>query len=181
MTLNDIIVSALIQTGRGHDAQTLDTWRDKLTGFANDAICDLAFTIKPVRTEQAEMEGGIIDCLSLERECVRVMKVVKDGESLDFYTDDENHGRIYTSGGDGKVSITYRYMPRTLSAATDEPELPEACQQLIVTYVVARERASGDAASQRGANVYFQLYETGKLKLRAHMGGNEAYKIRNRW
>lgn len=25
MTLNDIIVSALIQTGRGHDAQTMDT------------------------------------------------------------------------------------------------------------------------------------------------------------
>ncbi len=181
MTLNDIIVSALIQTGRGHDAQTLDTWRDKLTGFANDAIRDLALTIKPVRTEKVRMKDGVIDCLSLERECVRVMKVKRDSCEMDFYTDDENHGRIRTLGGDGEADITYRYVPRSLSAATDEPELPEACQQLIVTYVVARERASGDAASQRGANVYFQLYETGKLKLREHMGGKEAYEIRNRW
>ena len=37
MTLNDIIVSALAQLDRGHDAQTLDTWREKLTRFANEA------------------------------------------------------------------------------------------------------------------------------------------------
>ena len=41
MTLNDIIVSALAQLDRGHDAQTLDTWREKLTRFAcgNNAVC----------------------------------------------------------------------------------------------------------------------------------------------
>ena len=38
MTLNDIIVSALAQLDRGHDAQTLDIWRDKFTRFANDAV-----------------------------------------------------------------------------------------------------------------------------------------------
>lgn len=71
MTLNDIIVSALIQTGRGHDAQTMDTWRDKLTGFANDAIMDLALTVRPIRTEKAAIANGRIDCNALERECIR--------------------------------------------------------------------------------------------------------------
>ena len=42
MTLNDIIVSALAQLDRGHDAQTLDTWREKLTRFANEAVLDLS-------------------------------------------------------------------------------------------------------------------------------------------
>ena len=42
MTLNDIIVSALAQLDRGHDAQTLDIWRDKFTRFANEAVVDLA-------------------------------------------------------------------------------------------------------------------------------------------
>lgn len=181
MTLNDIIVSALIQTGRGHDAQTMDTWRDKLTGFANDAIADLALTIKPVRTEKAAINGGRIDCGALERECIRVMKVKLGGRELNFCTDDEAAAGIITEKAEGEAEITYRYMPRQLSAATDEPELPAICQPLIVTYVVARERASGDAGSQRGGNIYFQLYETGKLKLRAHLGGGEAYKIKNRW
>ena len=61
------------------------------------------------------------------------------------------------------------------------PELNEACQQLIVTYVVARERASGEVNTQRGGNIYFQLYETGKQKLRPHMGGRDAYMLKNRW
>ena len=41
MTLNDIIVSALAQLDRGHDAQTMDVWRDKFTRFANDAVTDI--------------------------------------------------------------------------------------------------------------------------------------------
>ena len=51
MTLNDIIVSALAQLDRGHDAQTLDTWREKLTRFANEAVLDLSEAYCPRRTE----------------------------------------------------------------------------------------------------------------------------------
>lgn len=50
-----------------------------------------------------------------------------------------------------------------------------------MTYVVARERASGEVNTQRGGNIYFQLYETGKQKLRPHMGGRDAYMLKNRW
>ena len=50
MTLNDIIVSALAQLDRGHDAQSLDVWRDKFTRFANDGVTDICATYKPRRT-----------------------------------------------------------------------------------------------------------------------------------
>ena len=46
MTLNDIIVSALAQLDRGHDAQSLDVWRDKFTRFANDGVTDICATYK---------------------------------------------------------------------------------------------------------------------------------------
>ena len=85
MTLNDIIVNALMQMDRGHDAQTLDIWRDKLTGFANDAIADLAMTIKPVRTEKAEIDNSCIDCSRLQRECVKVVRVRINGRDMPFY------------------------------------------------------------------------------------------------
>ena len=44
MTLNDIIVSALAQLDRGHDAQSLDVWRDKFTRVANDGVTDICVT-----------------------------------------------------------------------------------------------------------------------------------------
>ena len=96
MTLNDIIVSALIQTGRGHDAQTMDTWRDKLTGFANDAIMDLALTVRPIRTEKAAIANGRIDCNALERECIRVMSIRQCGREADFYADERSVPAAYS-------------------------------------------------------------------------------------
>ena len=181
MTLNDIIVSALIQTGRGHDAQTLDTWRDKLTDFANDAMADLALSLRPIRTEKTRIENGRVDCRGLERECIRVMRINKDGRDVGFYTDERETGVVRVAAGDGEAEITYGFMPRPLTNASDEPELSEACQRLIVTYVVARERASGEVNTQRGGNIYFQLYEKGKQRLRPHMVGRDAYKLKNRW
>ncbi len=181
MTLNDIIVSALIQTGHGHDAQTMDIWRDKLTGFANDAIVDLSHCVKPTKTEKAAVKGGEIDCTKLSRECVRVTAVKINGEDVPFYESENKSGGVSVAAGDGEADITYRFIPRRLSNASDEPELGEAAGQLIITYVVARERASGDAANQRGGNIYFQLYEAGKSKLRPHMGASESYLIKNRW
>ena len=109
------------------------------------------------------------------------MSIRQCGREADFYADERSAGVVRVNADDGEAEITYRFMPRMLTNATDEPELNEACQQLIVTYVVARERASGEVNTQRGGNIYFQLYETGKQKLRPHMGGRDAYMLKNRW
>lgn len=61
------------------------------------------------------------------------------------------------------------------------PELPDWTHGLIVCYVVGRERASGEVGVQRGGNIYFQMYEAGKAKLRPHIGGADSYRILNRW
>lgn len=181
MTLNDIIVAALAQLDRGHDAQTLDVWRDKLTRFANDALIDLAYKVKPCREEAITLAGGSFSAGALGRRCLRVLAVEKDGQTLTF--EEKPGGTIAVPACAGEEAVTVRYvcLPRELSAATDEPELPEVCQPLIVTYVVARERSSGDPAAQRGANIYYQLYEAGRQRLRPHLGEAERFRIRNRW
>ncbi len=181
MTLNDIIVSALAQLDRGHDAQTLDVWRDKLTRFANDALIDLASAAQPRRTETATIAGGRLDIGALDRPCLKVLFVRKDGKALPFRRG-ENPGELFVeNAADGEIKITYAFAPRELSAATDVPELPLPCHALIVTYVVGRERASGDVSVQRGGNVYFQMYEAGKHMLRPGLGSPDEYKIVNRW
>lgn len=96
--------------------------------------------------------------------------------------DGDTAGRILVPGvADGPIQITYRFLPRELTAATDVPELPAPCHALIVTYVVGRERASGDVSVQRGANIYFQMYEAGKRLLLPRMGGPEEHRLVNRW
>ncbi len=182
MTLNDIIVAALAQLDRGHDAQTLDVWRDKLTRFANDALIDLAYKVKPRREETMTLAGGRFFTGALSRRCLRVLAVKKNGETLIF--EEKGPGgtiAVPACAGEETVTVCYECLPRELSAATDEPELPEVCQPLIVTYVVARERSSGDPAAQRGANIYYQLYEAGRQRLRPHLGEAECFRIRNRW
>jgi len=57
--------------------------------------------------------------------------------------------------------------------------VPEWCHGMIVTYVVARERATSDAAAQRGANVYFELYREAKRMLRRNLGEADAYRLEN--
>lgn len=181
MTLNDIIVAALAQLDRGHDAQTLDVWRDKLTRFTNDGVLDLAAALKPRRTDTARVENETLDLGALARACQKVLRIARGGKETPFACGGETEKLSLPSLPDGDVEITYQFVPKELSAATDVPELPPSCHALIVTYVVGRERASGDVSVQRGANVYFQMYEAGKRLLLPRAGGADAYKIVNRW
>lgn len=182
MTLNDIIVASLAQLDRGHDAQTLDVWRDKLTRFANDGMADLALSIKPRRTENVSCTGTGIDTSALSHRCVRICALERAGKPIAFEAG-RGVGLVRTPGaapGDA-LTITYVYIPDELSASTDVPELPEICHPLIVDYVIGRERASGESSSQRGGNIYFQMYEAGKRMLRTHLGENGAFCFTNRW
>ena len=179
MTLNDILVSALAQLDRGHDAQTLDAWRGKLTQFANDALIDLAYAFKPVRTETADAGIGIIDTNSLSREFVKAV-CVRTGDSIIGFPD-AFQGEYITVDANGPVELTYQYVPKLLSSPTDVPEIPERLHGLIVTYTVARERMSGDVSTQKGSTPYMQLYEQGKRAARYGSGLPDCYSIINRW
>ena len=182
MTLNDIIVSALAQLDRGHDAQTLDTWREKFTRFANEAVLDLSAAYNPRCTEDFTLDGKLLDTRKLQRQCVRVHGVKRLGRYMSFF-ETGNSAVLCVPGAaaNSTVQVNYRFAPETLSNTTDVPELPEWCHGLIVCYVVGRERASGEVGVQRGSNIYFQMYEAGKAKLRPHMGGADSYRIMNRW
>lgn len=177
MTLNDIIVSALAQLDRGHDSQTMDTWRDRFKGFANDAILDLARAVGLRRSDTLMVENGEVNIDSLPRGCEKVLEIRQSGSPVAFYKGSAT-GKVAVAA-DGEVVMEYRAMPKMLSSPTDVPELPEYVHPLIATYVVARERSSQDPSSQRGANIYFEMYQLGKDRLRKMRG--EPLNIVNRW
>lgn len=178
MTLNDILVSALAQLDRGHDAQTLELFRDRLTAYANDAQADLALAIKPVKTETVYPDDGVVELSELTRDCIKIVKAVQLGNKVPFAEQDT--GSIGLPYNDA-AEITYIYEPKPLSSPADVSELPEHTHGLIVSYVVGRERMAGDVSTQRGANIYLSMYEAAKAKLRPHVGGHEKYEFVNRW
>lgn len=179
MTLNDILVSALAQLDRGNDPQTLDVWRDKFTRFANDAQADLASAILPCRREDLAAVDGVLDLTALARKCTKVVGLKLDGKDVPIVRGADSWTLAVDT--DGTYEVTYRYQPRDLTSPSDESELPAHCHGLIVTYVVARERMSGDRSTQAGSNIYFELYQTGKAKLRPHVGDPAAYRIINKY
>lgn len=174
MTRNEIIKSALEQLGRGTDAQNISVCENKFTGYANEAILDLAEKCKPTRTDAVAVVNGVI---TLPRTPLKIIEITQDEIEIPFSYKD---GKVYV-GAEGTVDVTYRYVPATLYNASDIPEIPLHLHSLITTYVVARERASTDAGNQRGANVYFELYNAGKRSIRSNVGEADAYTIKNRW
>ena len=67
MTLNDILTAALAQLDRGHDAQTLENYRVRLTQYANDAQRELADALGLFRTDKVRTSAGIVDTSLLPR------------------------------------------------------------------------------------------------------------------
>ena len=178
MTLNDILVSALAQLDRGHDAQTMDLFRSRLTDYANDAQSDIARAIHFTRTETVHPSNGLVERSELSRDCIKVDKAEQLGREVRFMRGDT--GVIALPYND-TARITYRCLPKPLSSPNDVSELPEHTHGLIVSYIVGRERMAGDTATQSGANIYFSMYEAAKARLRPHPGDAAAYTIVNRW
>ncbi len=172
MTLNDILICALGQLSRGTDADTVALWSGKLTSYANEALLDLADALSFHVSETISLERTANGALSfsassLARVPLRFLRV----ETPAYSASDET---------ELTALVTYVPVPKALAALTDVPELPEFTHQIIVNYVVARERAAGDVGHQRGADVYFNLYEREKRSL-ASLAPGDRFKLINRF
>ena len=178
MTLNDMIVSALAQLDRGHDQMTVDSFRERLTGYANDAQSDIARAISFTKTEVIPTANGIADLEALSRGCVKVVKARQLGREVRFMRGDTG---VIALPYNEPVTVSYIAEPERLSSPSDVSELPEHTHGLIVTYMVGRERMAGDASTQRGANISLSMYEAAKARLRPHPGDLDSYLIYNRY
>lgn len=181
MTLLEMLTGALTLLERGTDAQTVESWRDKLTRYLNDAILDMAGAVQPRRTEEVQLVSNRLDLTALSRGCVKVLRLTRGGDRYAFYYG-AGTDRLYVPGvSDGPMLVTYRYAPAPLAFDTDVPDLPEETHGALIQYAVARERAMGDHASISSARACFELYLAARSRLRPHAGESDAYRIENRY
>lgn len=179
MTLDEIIVSALAQLDRKSDPQNIAVWKPRMISFANDAVVDLAHHLKLKRVDNAEVVDGKLDVTQLPEPCSKVLSVWQKGKHCPIrsYADSV----VEVNCPDGEVSVLYRWIPKQMTNGTEVPKVPEYAHGLIVSYVIARERATSDPSMQRGGNIYFEMYNDGKRKLRSNLGEPDNYEIRNKW
>lgn len=177
MTLNEIVVAALKQEERGHDVQVVEKYKGKFRQYANEAVIDLAKTFKTYRTDTVTISDNVLELDQLSRSCVKIISITQEGRRVMFDAGDSS-GEVLV-GADGAVKVRYEYIPADLSSDTDSPDIPEYLHHLIVLFVIARFRSSGDAGAQSSAGAFFQLYASGKRELVHHRGTASNYALTN--
>ncbi len=166
MTTQKLMELTLRKLDRPTDSATLALYKDRLLGYFNEAMLDLTAEFRPWRRDTLAVTGGKADLSSLPRACLKVLAARIDGQRRLFYYGATRSILLFPGMGDGTVEITYRYQPDLLEELTDEPQLPEGIQGLLVEYAAARERSRFDAASQNAARLDLTLYRELKGKLR---------------
>lgn len=179
MTALKLMELTLRRLDRPTDSDTVAMYRERLMGYLNEAILDLAADFRPWRRDMLAVTNGQADLDLLPHPCLKVLAARVDGQRRLFYYGSTRNMLLFPGMGDGIVEIAYRYMPTLLSAPTDEPQLPEAMQGLLVEYAAARERSRFDAASQNAARLDLTLYRELKGKLRRNCPASDPPRIYN--
>lgn len=185
MTLSEIIMSALDQLGRGTDPQLVSKYEGTFKRYANDSVTDLAKVFPMFKTESVALVEGKFTTSDLTSWAVKILSVSQNGEAVEWDKGDETGEFLcmdeYGNELTGSVDVKYKYIPAPMKNVSDKPGVPEQLHQCIVTYVVARDKSTGDPTTQGGAGIYYQLYETQKKQLmNGDMGAPSSYKFINR-
>lgn len=181
MTLLEIISSALEQQGKTSDAQVVHEWRDKFTQLANEGLADLAGALRLRRTDTIDVgDDGLIDIKAdLPYECLKVIRITKDGKPVPFGRGPSTYEiRVPASG---TAEIEYRYLPNAMTNDTDEPGIPNRLHSLLVNYVCGKDITTNDITTQSRSQQFYELYERGKLKAQKEYGEPEFYGITHKY
>ena len=177
MTLSEIIVSALEQLDRGSDPQLVTKFEGRFMQYANEAVQDLSKHF-PMHKTDIVISDGKFYTTDLSQWAVKILSIKKDGRNTHWDLGEES-GEIICEAGE--LEVKYKFVPKPMVNASDTPTIPEQLHQCIVTYVVAREKGSGDPTTQGSAGMYFQLYNDQKRKLsQTYLGAPSSYQFINR-
>ena len=166
MTTLQLMQLTLRKLDRPTDNDTVALYKERLLGYLNEALLDLTAELRPWRRDPVTVTNGQADLTGLPCACVKVLAARVDQARRLFYYGSTRSTLVFPGMENGTVELTYRYQPTTLSELTDEPQLPEALQPLLVEYAAARERSRFDAASQNAARLDLTLYRQLTARLR---------------
>ena len=166
MTTLKLMEMTLRKLDRPTDNDTVALYKERLLGYLNEAMLDLTAELRPWRRDTLTVANGQAELGRLPRTCLKVLAARVEGQRRLFYYGSTRGTLLFPGMEAGTVELTYRYQPALLAELSDEPQLPEGWQGLLVEYAAARERSRFDAASQNAAKLDLTLYRELKGKLR---------------
>ena len=181
VTVSELIQSALAELDHPENTAALPLWKEKLLRFANEAVVDLYETFHPWRRDLLTLQNGVLDLTALPYTVAKVLGVERGGMRVPFFYGADTDTIRVPGVQDGLMTVVYRYMPRTLILDGDEPELPSACDPLIVLYMTGRFCLTDDAQGLNHATAALSLYETRKRRLKLDFDEPTDYRIVNRF
>lgn len=184
MTLNDIVVEALKELGYGEDPQASEAYSPKFVPWINEAVRIIAKHYGKTRQQTMTLDSDDqFNVSTFAREYIDILEVRdEDDDAITFYQDPPDSGLFTCDTDDATVNAIYTYYPTVLSNSSDTPDIPVFAQAIIPTYVVGKEKMSGDASTQSTASAYFQLFYNAVRALpKAKRGDVTAYRFKNRW
>ena len=177
MTTLQLMQTTLRKLDRPTDNDTVALYKERLLGYLNEAMLDLTAEFRPWRRDTLSVTNGQAELSDLPRACLKVLAARIDDQRRLFYYGSTRGTLLFPGMGNGSVTLTYRYQPALLTELTDEPQLPEGLQGLLVEYAAARERSRFDAASQNAARIDLTLYRELKGKLKRNYPAPDESKI----
>ena len=181
LTVSELIQNALAELDHPEDTAALPLWKEKLLRFANEAVVDLYETFRPWRRDPLMLRNGVLDLSALPYTVAKVLGAERGGMRVPFFYGTDTNTLRVPGVQDGLMTVVYRYLPRTLVLDDDEPELPSACDPLIVLYMTGRFCLTNDAQGMSHAASALSLYETRKRRLKLDFDEPTDYRIVNRF
>jgi hypothetical protein len=181
LTVSELIQNALAELDHPEDTAALPLWKEKLLRFANEAVVDLYETFRPWRRDPLMLRNGVLDLSALPYTVAKVLGAERGGMRVPFFYGTDTNTLRVPGVQDGLMTVVYRYIPRTLILDGDEPELPSACDPLIVLYMTGRFCLTDDAQGLNHATAALSLYETRKRRLKLDLDEPTDYRITCRW
>lgn len=180
MTCTEIVVAALDRLGRGTDDQTVDNYWATFLQYANRAIRIIARKYKACRKETVPLTDGVFSTDQLERECVKIVRVVANGQSVGFEQDVDGSGEFTCNTTATEATVYYRFLPKLVVSHIEEPELPRHMHVLITHYIVACERCGGDPDTQGTSSADFEIFNSLVAAIEScKLGQASAYTLDN--
>ena len=180
MTCTEIVVAALDRLGRGTDDQTVENYWSTFLQYANRAIRIIARRYKACRREIVPLTDGVFSVDQLERECLKIVRVMADGRSVGFEQDVDGSGEFTCDTTAPEVAVYYRFLPKFVVSHTEVPELPNRMHEIIVHYIVACERFGGDPDTQGTASADFEIFNSLVAAIEScKLGQASAYTLDN--
>lgn len=182
MTYAEIVKQALAHLEYGTDEDAYGTFAERFTMYANDAVREIATSLKLDKVETVTLDDGTFNIDDLTEETVvKIVEVFKGNRAYPFVRGDSFGDFRVLNCKETEVSVRYRYLPEYDTDGNSEPAIPKVFHPILYLYVVHCHHNSRSTSSDYDRTKWLQLFESERSRImKQAYGALDTYAWKNR-